>query len=668
MPFYILKQSICIIVFGFCFVISGMDNVTTRELMIPPVIQEHSQYLAMLKSHNQIDFSKHPLLWTDKSFVTQNELNTYAARYEPNFDYTTLSLDQLLDTIHFHDYFQMKSNKQLKNALYNKFKTHQIKLKEIKKLSLYWQKAFISLFIQDTRLDVRLLKPYSHTLIEDRTKIAGRKDERCAARLLFLNNTQRIYGVYELFKVGTLAESRSIVKLRIEDSQGTIQREIGLLEKHFFKSSPNITIHPNGLYAIVEYTEVVDDYARYSSDIIDFTSTKIRPKIIPLWEASQLPIGASHVYCFGKDKVYVATCDYSEQVILKSIDLNNKQEKKIVVLNDPGKERMFAGAITINEDASCIVVAACRTLFVVKNNGKDVKIIVHNNNEGILKLSLNNKGTLLCVITTKGWIGSERVYLYAFPAHKDYFLIDIPQKLQGSRHLQGQSDMLPRKESRLESVSNVQWSSDDNLLFLKCNYAVKYKNYPYVCSSSKHKYVFYCPATQQCWSKRSPQYCSFLINSGCNGQLIVEHESYRSSKKNVVNWYDKNMKEALSYLNVKQNGLDENKWLGMIILYKIITQPSDSIISLDQDTTTLYKSNVPDAIKLMLPKLLLTENQTLLLLGEKVPPKIIPSVWSLLAKNFLCIYQEAWFCGLSTILFAMVVQLCLNTMYAMLFY
>jgi hypothetical protein len=656
MLFYFIIQLALILSICHSSVAYGMENITNTQLGIPLIIQEHSDYLKMLANNRQADFHKNPLKWSDDSLVTQDELNGFAETYQPNFDYNQLSLDALMDTACFHDYFQMQLPTQcLENVLYDNIKTNQLKEEEIESLASRWQRSLTSLLVKDKRLDVQLLKAYSDSIIANEKNINNRQ-KHSTEELLFLNDTTKIYGAYTLPWFTIVKGSPRFTVLLVKDGKNnTIQKEINVPDKYYLNNSNNITIHPNGLCAIVRYYDRERDY-RPLFDIIDLTSQDT----MPVWDTSQVAIKAkaSHACCFGKDKVYAAACNDNEQIFLKSIALDNKQEEEITILDNPFKQEI--AAIASNEDGSCIVVATQHTLFVVKNNGKDIKTIVSDKfnvgKHGIQQLSLNNNGTLLCIVTGghpwRDYDVPAHVYLWNLAIDDDSSLIDITNQLQGNLDLHNQHDMVSSKKSCLVNVANLQWNRDDSLLFLECGYR-------YQCLNSSgpagKQYAFICPSTYNCWSERNIRKNRSIVNSADNEKTIVEDSSGWLRQTKLLEWCDDNMRDALRYFNPNPNGPDDKKLSAMIILNKIIEEQSD-IIQLNRRDTKIYKKNIPDAIKLMLAKLLSTKRQVLLLFEKNVSAlssiKVTLYQWSVHSKNFLRIHQKKLGCGLGIMMLA----------------
>ena len=556
----------------------------------------------------------------------------------------------------FHDYFQMQLPTQsLENVLYSNIKTSKLKEEEIECLASKWQHSLASLFVKDKRLEVQLLKAYSDSIIANEQNITNNTQKHSREELLFLNDTTKIYGAYTIPWFTIVKGCPPFTVLLMKDGKNnTLQKEINVPDKYYLNNSNNITIHPNGLCAIVRYYDRFRDY-KPLFDIIDLTSQST----MPVWDTSQVAKKASQACCFGKDKVYAAACNDDEQIFLKSIALDNKQETEITILDNPFKQEIVA--IASNEDGSCIVVATHKTLFVVKNNGKDIKTMVsdkfNDSKNAIQRLSLNNKGTLLCIVIGghpwRDYDVPAQVYLWNLAKDDDSSLVDITQEFQGNLDLHNQHNMSSSKQSCLVGVDNLRWNCDDSLLFLECSYRYQYPNGS---GPAGMQYAFICPTTHNGWSEHNIRAHTSIINSADNEKTIVEDWSGWLRRTKLLEWCDDNMRDALRYFNPNPNGHDDKRLSAMIILNKIIEQHSE-IIQLNRRDTKIYKKNIPDAIKLMLAELLSTKRQALLLFEKNV--STLSSIketlykWSICSKNFLRAHQKKLGCGLGVIMLAM---------------
>jgi hypothetical protein len=644
-----------------------MDNSLNKTLTIPPIIQQHSGLLKMLTHQKQGDYNTYPLKWPDQSLITQDQLNIFAERYQPNFNYKQLSLDDMIETAYFHDYFQIDSpNQQLENELYQNILLNKLTKKQIKDLPSNLLHLPTSRFIKTTHLDAKLLEPYSNHILKNKAITIKDKRKHSDEKLFFSNNTTKIYGAYDIPWFTIVGGFPNFTSLLVKNNQNNIQQEIKIRPTDDGYWVDDMIIHQSGLYAIAEYYSNSKDDNQSSFGILNLTSGKTTS----LWDILQISQQTNHVCCFSKDVIY--TCiNNDKKLILNSISLDNHERKEVAILDNPDREQI--NTIVSNKDGNCIVIATDRTLFVVKNNGKTIKTIdmVHNSSmHTIKKLSLNNSGTLLCIITGyyKKYEHDKPVYAYlcnlteldkktnnSFYSSCINSWTEITDKIHSTIDVQNLPNQSPDPYRKLclTDIKNLKWNRDDSLLVLECDYHYQnfyqYGLYKGLLADSGpigQQYVFICPSTCNSWSENKIHEDKSRINSANtdNETIIINDSSSWSLQTKLLKWYDENMTNALSYLNGKnlpQNYSYNEKLLGLILLKEIIEQ-QNTILQLDLEKTKTYNKYIPDPIKSIL-----TTTRTILL-SEKNESPIKKTLYrwyiysKTYSKNFLYYHRKAW--------------------------
>lgn len=329
------------------------------------------------------------------------------------------------------------------------------------------------------------------------------------------------------------------------------------------------------------------------------------------------------------EKLLFLADNNNKQIILKSIALSDKHEDRLAILNNPLEEKIID--IASNEDSNCIIVATLYTVFIVKNehNKWTSKTIIHDNinqqKQHIEKISLNNGGTQLCIVTKNHEKNAgnycdipRHVYLYSLVTD-DAAWIDITQELKGNNLVK--NDRWPYlQEFVLTNIQNLQWNRNDSLLLLECCYRhVNYDSDGLFARSHSvgNQYAFICPIIGKGWSENSIRKNASMINTADSEKIIARDSLAWFTYTKLLEWCDNNMVEALHYFDLQNqhtNYSDIQRLLGMILVHKIMQQ---TIIQLNKKETKIYQNNIPDAIKTIV-----TEIRTVLLY-EKNPWKSI---------------------------------------------
>ncbi len=608
---FIIKLTLSISICHFPLLLSSVND-PSKQLIIPPIIKEKSKLVKMLTRNKQEDFSKNPLIWPDGSLISQEHLNEFAKTYEPNFDYSQLESDELIATTQFHDHFQMKlPTKCLEQALYNNLKTHNFPKENLENLAPNWHSHLIPLLVQDRRLDVQLLQPYNDSLISQGKSIAN-SYKYTEERLLFSNDTTKIYGAYNSEWFIVVQGSPRFTNLLIKNHQNTIQKEIAIYDiqvgndTYWFDDISEV--HPSGLHAIGRYLD--HSCTNTFFPLIDLTTQEISL----LWNTLCI---TSHACCFSNDKIYTAGCNNAQQIIVKSIALESKQEKEIVTLANPLKEKI--AGISINKDGNRIVVATKKTLFIIQNDNEKKKIqtITHDNlikhDHDIVRISLNNSGTLLGIIIRgpgkNDWDTPAHAYLCNLTTN-DIPWTNITQELKGNLYVSKEYDSRPAhlQKFQLTNIYTLQWNHDDSLLILDCSYRHQrfYKDGGLSSSGPiGDQYAFICPTTCNGWSEQTIRNGTSITNSADNEKTITETSGWFRQTK-LLEWSDKNIRDALRYLHGKDSKSEKKfsateRLFELLLLNRILQ--NENISELDEDETKTYKYKLHDSIKSMLSKL-----------------------------------------------------------------
>src|SRR5581483_198905 len=541
-------------------------------------------------------------------------IDSLSLLYKPNFDASQLSQAELLSCAHYHTYFQMDMPiNSLENALYATFSEEEFKGNEWKQLSEQWQRCLASLLIKDKRLDTRLLKPYSDNCIANAQHIANNTSHHTKEELLFFNSSTTIYGAYNLPRFAIVKGTPRFTKLLVKRNDET-QKKVNLRrmrDGYFFEG---IIVDHTSSYALAKYIHrPFQDYIPLY-DFIDFTTQKTTPDIAQTGEYN------SSACCFGENTIYIALCKGDENILVKTKDIYhiNTEEKEFITLN--GLEGQTIVDIKNNKEGTCIAVATDKQLFIITvddANNKKITMIsqetFENDGYSIKKLSLNNKGSRLCVVMQPHSKDDGRWYKYDMPA-KAYLcntakphesIVTITQELQGTHDLRKYEYQVNR--SCLSDIEQVCWSADDSLIILECSY--RYQNFYQGRVGSSHfggnQHAFVCAATGNGWSENEIRgYGAPVITSHDGRAIIITDKSGWFAYTKSLQWCDKHMLKALEYFDIKKpcpNFSIDQKLLAIVLLHKIM-QDKDRVAQLNKEETEIYNKYIPDAIKKIMTK------------------------------------------------------------------
>ncbi len=609
-----------VLIFTFLYLsLCGMEGSEQKGLIIPSFIAEHSDLLKMLVNQGQADFQQYPLKLLDGSLVTQDHLDAFAQIYQPDIDYGQLSLEELVSLSHYEDFFRIDSpSVSLQNVLYDKLEKHEIGWENIRTLSPDKQYVLGRLLVKKERLDIRLLKPYSDDQITRAQPVDNNIRQCSVEKLLFFNNDIKVYRGYDLPRFSIIKEFPRLAQLLVK-KDGYVQKEVNLRLVRDGYLLINTTMHPSGLYALTDYiNEVHDSYVgdhSYVGDYIDLTKdTAETISNITHVINQQKSSGAS---CFGNNYVYSAACDGGTDIIIRSIHLQTKTEVVLGTLQGVPQQEVV-GMVGNNADTELIVATRKQLFFITisPNNSIATKVKDAPNSEGversIKKISLNNSGTVLCVVMQRylsykwyDYDSDAKVYLYHIKK-QDCPIEEISDKLQGNHDLKSYEYCV--NKSCLSDISKLFWSTDDFLLILKCSY--RYQDIDDGRMGSAHfagnQHAFVNLSTGNGWSENNRYKYPKSVVTSCNGNqaIITDRSGWLLNHTTLLSWYDEKMEEVVRYLNLrcKDNYFSlDKKFLGIVLLDKILKN-HDVVMQLDKEETEIYQNNMPDALKVLLAK------------------------------------------------------------------
>lgn len=585
-----------------------MPTIRTMDgtgLQLPKIIQEKSELLKDLIEDCQSNEDKKPLLLPDGTQVNQAHIDKFAKIYESGFTCNQLSVQELTTCAHLHDHFQMSLPVgNLESALYAKIKQNQCSPKKLERLGSDWHNRIAHQFIKNSRLDAQLLQPYSDCILANPTNISNER-EHSVENLLFASDTKKIYGAYDLPRFAVVKLEPHLQLLSIKNSDNITLKEIPLIHGHY---PGQITIHSNGSYALAKHYDD-NDFSRNFFDLIDLTTGNIHDlqKIFPTINPQDY-----RACCFYKDNLYIAD-NADKTITIKSVALANQQEETVVHLENPEAHKIID--IAVDKHGKTIAIATDKTIHIINTTNVHHKVepITHDllsNNEKltIKKISLNNNGSLLCIVIGNNWLEYDcyaQVYLYNINQQKAPW-IEISQKLAGNLALPDDARKWPvhLQKFRLTDIDSISWNTDDSLLCLECNYRHLCFNTDDTFAKSTYvgrQYAFINPLTCHGWSENDIHRDRSLINSGGEDETIITAQSILGSQTKARKWCDQNIKDTLQYLNPhKRTTYSSDKRLfGIMLLCKIIEQ-SGNFTQLNDDETTVYDNNIPDPIKTIL--------------------------------------------------------------------
>ncbi len=650
----------------------GMEMGHSKEFVVPHIIKEHSGLLSMLEQQGQSDWLKNPLKFADGSLVAQEDVDGFARAYQHDFDCSQLSKDELISLAQYHSFFQMNvpiSN--LKNALYQQFAQQKLQWVDWKLLSTDWQCSLASLLMKNKRLDIQLLKSHSDKLIDNKQKIDNNRKQHSVEKLLFFNDQLQVYGGYSL-------PFGMIVKGVPRFTQLLVKKDGNLKNKADVRRSRNgywlqdTIIHPDGLWALTYYS-VYKEHGKWEHiyDLVDLRAQQenVSPDVTHVADSQS----SSSVCCFGKNCFYSAACYGDVNIVVRSTDLVTKKEINIVTLC--GSEEQKVIAITSNKEGTKLAVATHKALFFITINdvdndvdnvrhealSQDVLQILNDNEYSIKKLSLNNQGTVLCVVTQPVLENTDhydevystaKVYLCAI-TEKDLSVAEITKELQGNHDLEKYEWSVNR--TCLSDVSHLHWNHDDSLLVLQCSYC--YQNIYQGRLGSSHyagdQYAFVCPTTGNGWSESEIRVYSKPIVSSNDGQAIITDNSGWFTHTQCLRWYDEHMVQALRYFDIQKSDEKfsaEQKSTGIALLYKIL-QHRNAVVQLDKEESAIYNDDMPDSIKKLLSKI------RIVLPYKKITSQYVAlqrwiHIQGLRCKQFLYNYRKPLLVGVGALLLA----------------
>lgn len=591
-----------------------MEGSEQKKLIIPSFIAGHSNLLKMLANWGQADFQQYPLKFSDSSCVTQAHLDAFAQIYQPDIDYGQLSLEVLVSLFCYEDFFGIDSpSESLQNVLYDKLEKHEIGWENIRKFSLNQQAVLGQLLVKKERLDVRLLKPYSDDQITRAQPVDNNIRQCSVEKLLFFNNDIKVYGGYDLPRFSIIKGSPRFAQLLVK-KDGYVQKKVNLRLVQDGYKLKNTTMHPSGLYALTDYKNEAHDYV---GDYIDLTEDTVKTisNITHVDDVNkQKSSGAS---CFSNNYVYSAACDDSADIIIRSIHLQTKNEVALCTLQGVPQQKVV-GMVSNNADTELIVATRKQLFFITisPDNSIATKVKDAPNSEdvecSIKKISLNNSGTVLCVVMQRyssyGWYdynSGAKVYLYHIK-EQDCPIEEISDKLQGNHDLKSYEYCV--NTSCLSDISKLFWSTDDFLLILKCSYRYQYIDGGRMEDShfAGDQHVFVNLSTGNVWSENNRYKYDKSVVTSCDGNqaIITGRSGWLLNHTTLLSWYDEKMEEVVRYLNLrcKDNYFSlDKKFLGIVLLDKILKN-HDVVMQLDQEETEIYQNNMPDALKVLLAK------------------------------------------------------------------
>jgi hypothetical protein len=453
--------------------------------------------------------------------------------------------------------------------------------------------------LQENKLDVQLLEPYSDWLFQNPTNIPNNQQTHLREKLLFFNNAIHIYGAYSSADVRIKGRPRFTQLILKKPSILSLNKTINLrtiANGYYFQD--NIQVNENHSYCIAEYNH------HTSQGYISFTIPAF--DLINLNTLKTTPLDNVVACCFG-DKNHLYTVN--KEGILQSLDVENNKETTVVdlktITNDfMGFMNEEIQGITSNSDGTFVTVATQRTLFMINLIHTAATVTIdHAFNiftENIKKTFSNNTGSQLCIVTHTAEsmfsIAKNNLWLYGTQS-------SVPTSMNIS--LRNNLPPHPWGPTFISGIDDCTWEKDDTLLLTKCHY--RYGDPHRSNSAAGFQYAFVVPYSGNSWSQKKlyqEHHDSIDLTISQHGtQLISVDRSAWFKKTTLTTLCDNNMKAALDYFNRdKKNKWDDNQRLaGFLLLAKIFKQ-SSKIIQLDEVETNTYNKCFPKEIKIMLKK------------------------------------------------------------------